>query len=469
MTHFGIVDAMDSPLLFGPFFEGSSWDRWRAMLKATFAEPMTEAEVTLFREVAERDPPLRRVKEAVFIAGRGAGKDAIASLIATHVAMTFDPRGRLRPGEAAVVMCIAVDRHQARIVMNYIKAYFEIIPPLAALVAAMDDESVTLTNGVVIEVHSNNFRAVRGRSIICAIFDEVAFWRSDDSASPDFEVHGAVTPGLGRMPGSMLVLISNAHKRAGLLYQRYKDHYGRDDDDVLVSLGTTSQFNPTFDPAIIAKALESDQQLYGAEYLSQWRDDLASYVPRELLEAAVDRGVTVRPPLPDMHYFAFGDPSGGVHDSFTAGIAHREGDVAVVDALFERVPPFNPSSVTEEISDLLKSYRVDQIVGDRYSAQWVVESFAKHGVTYVHSERDRSAIYIDCLALFTAGRARLIDNPRLVSQFAALERRTFSNGRDRVDHGRSGRDDSANSAAGAMLLAGTTLSGAALWAALADD
>jgi hypothetical protein len=65
------------------------------------------------------------------------------------------------------------------------------------------------------------------------------------------------------------------------------------------------------------------------------------------------------------------------------------------------------------------------------------------------SERDRSAIYLDCLPLFTSGRARLIDNARLVAQFAALARRTFSTGRDRVDHGLSGRDDACNAAAGA--------------------
>jgi hypothetical protein len=68
----------------------------------------------------------------------------------------------------------------------------------------------------------------------------------------------------------------------------------------------------------------------------------------------------------------------------------------------------------------------------------VIEAFAKVGITYRHSDADRSAIYLDCLPLFTSGRARLIDSPRLISQFAGLERRTFSTGRDRVDHGRAG-------------------------------
>ena len=48
---------------------------------------------------------------------------------------------------------------------------------------------------------------------------------------------------------------------------------------------------------------------------------------------------------------------------------------------------------------------------------------------------------------------RLIDSSRLVAQFAGLERRTFPTGKDRVDHGRSGRDDLCNACAGALVLA----------------
>jgi hypothetical protein len=194
--------------------------------------------------------------------------------------------------------------------------------------------------------------------------------------------------------------------------------------------------------------------LRAAEYLSEWRDDLSTFISRELLDAAVDRGVVVRPPTAGITYRAFADPSGGAHDSFTLGISHREKDETVVlDLLFERKAPFNPSEVTEEIAALLKSYGCSQVTGDRYAAGWTVEAFQKVGIKYVQSERDRSAIYLDCLPLFTSGRCRLIDNARLVAQFAALERRTFSTGKDRVDHGSSGKDDACNSAAGAMVLA----------------
>ena len=121
------------------------------------------------------------------------------------------------------------------------------------------------------------------------------------------------------------------------------------------------------------------------------------------------------------------------------GIAHREKDNTVLlDMVFEKRPPFNPSEKTEEIAALLKTYGLSQITGDRYAAQWVVEAFHKVGIKYLQSERDRSQIYLDTLPLFTAGRARLIDSPRLVSQFSALGAAHVLDGRDRVDHGRTG-------------------------------
>jgi hypothetical protein len=92
-------------------------------------------------------------------------------------------------------------------------------------------------------------------------------------------------------------------------------------------------------------------------------------------------------------------------------------------------------------------------MGDKYAAAWVVDAFAKQGISYEHSERDRSAIYLDALPLFTSGRARILDNKRLASQFVSLERRTSSIGKDKVDHGPGGHDDLCNSAAGALVLA----------------
>ena len=221
-----------------------------------------------------------------------------------------------------------------------------------------------MSNRVDIEVHTNSFRGVRGRSLLLAIFDEVAFW-GWELLKPRFCRRRRHQAGTRPRPGSRLILISSAHKRSGLLYERWKEWYGRNDDVTLVVRGSTTQFNATFDAKIIEQQLAEDRALFGAEYLSEWRDDLATLTSRQLLEAAVDSDVIVRPPQDGIIYFAFDDPSGGAQDSYTLAIAHQDarGENVILDLLYERFSPMNPYEVTTEIAVLLRYYRCTQVTG----------------------------------------------------------------------------------------------------------
>lgn len=260
-------------------------------------------------------------------------------------------------------------------------------------------------------------------------------------------------PGLARMPGSQLILISSVHRRSGLLYRQWKRYFGQNDPDVLAVKGTTAEFNPSFDQQIIARSLEEDREKFGAEYLAEWRDALSTFLSREVVDAVVDKGITVRPPEQGISYFAGCNPSGGRNDSFTFALAHRRKDgMVILDLLYERKSPLNPISVTAEIADIMKQYKVAKLVGDGYGAEWVPAMFSQSHVRYEKSEYDRSGVYMNALPLFTSGNMRLLDNPKMISQFAALERRTFSTGRDRIDPG-PGHDDLSNAAAIALSLA----------------
>jgi hypothetical protein len=460
-----IVSAMNDPLLFGSAFAGQSWDGWRAVLKAAFALSMSDAERAFFRTVADRDPPRHRVRELWIIAGRRAGKDSIASLVVAHAAALFDERQFLRPGERALAMCLACDRDQSRIVLGYTRALFD-NPMMRKMVTRDRADGLELDNGVDIAVSTNSFRSVRGRAVLLAILDECAFYRDETSASPDEETYRALKPGMATLPNAMLIGISSPYRKSGLLYSKFKKHFGRDDDEVLVIRAPTAALNPGISPSVIAAAIEDDPAAAKAEWLGEFRDDIGGWADAALIEAAVDVGVTVRPPRAPLGYVSFCDPSGGARDSFTAAVAHTEDNAAVLDCLVEVKAPFNPTAATEEIASVLRSYGLHHTTGDRYSANWVVEAFARCGVTYEHSERDRSAIYLDALPLFTSGRARLLDSRRLVTQFASLERRTSPIGKDRVDHGPGGADDLCNSAAGAIVAAAGDLDGLAVWARL---
>ncbi len=451
----GIGAAFTDPRVFEPWFRGPSWNGWRAVLRAAFGERMTKAERAFFHSVAKRDPPDRQVRELLIVSGRRSGKDSTASGVAAYIAASFESAGRLRPGERAVVALLAVDRSQAQVVLGYLRSYFERIPALAALVESATDSGFRLKNCVDIEIVTNDYRSIRGRTLLCVICDEVSFWRSENSASPDREVYRAIRPGLLTLaPRSLMILITTAYRRNGLAYERWSRYFGRDDPNVLVIHAESRQLNPTLPQSEIDEALAEDPQAAAADYLSIWRDDLASYAPRDLIESAVDVGVTVRPHNPRYRYSSFIDSSSGQHDAFAAAVVHKEGDTAILDCLVEVQAPFNTEAATAQIAAVLRSYGLHDTMGDDYAKGWVVQEFARHRINFKSrpSGMDRSALYLETLPLFSAGRVRLLDNARLVTQFSALERRVMPGGRDRVDHpNRTGHhDDLANATSGAL-------------------
>jgi hypothetical protein len=329
-----IVEAMTDPAMFGPWFQGSSWGAWHSVLKAAFALPMTETEEATFRALAGgRNPPKQRVRELWVIAGRRSGKDSIASALAAWSAGIEQGHiGRLRPGEAASVLCLANDRDQSQIVKNYTTSYFKAIDGLGAMVRRETRTGVELDNASEVVVATNNFRQTRGRTVLLAILDEVAFFRDETSATPDIETYRSIVPSMATLPDAMLIGISSPYRKAGLLYEKHKAHFGMDDDRVLVIQAESTQLNPTLDPREIAAALASDPAAAQSEWFGRFRDDIGSYVAIELIEAAVDQGVLVRPPRPGVRYVGAVDVASGTgQDSFAAAIAHRDGDQTILD------------------------------------------------------------------------------------------------------------------------------------------
>jgi hypothetical protein len=102
-----------------------------------YGEELNLLERSLFRAVAGgREAPSRPVKFAWVIAGRRSGKTAISSAI------------------------------------GFIRGAFLANPMLAALVEREGEFSLELNTGLEILVLANNYRSIRGRSILVAILDE---------------------------------------------------------------------------------------------------------------------------------------------------------------------------------------------------------------------------------------------------------------------------------------------------------
>ena len=447
-----IIEAMRDPELFAPWFkkDAGEWAAWEAFLAALFALPMDAEAQAIYRACTRRQTaPSAPFTEAWMVVGRRGGKSFISALTAVYLACFRDYREHLAPGERATVAVLAADRKQARVIMRYIAGLLEGVPMLAALIERQNGEEIELSNRVNIEVVTASFRASRGYTYAAVICDEIAFWRSDESANPDTEILAALRPGMASIPGALLIGLSSPYARRGELWEAYKRHHGKDDSQILVWQADTRRMNPTISQGIIEYAYARDPARASAEYGAQFRTDVEAFISREILKQAVGDYVS-RPPVEGVKYFGFVDPSGGSSDSMTLGIAHKEQEQLIVDCLLERKPPFSPESVTAEFSATLKQYRIDTVTGDRYAGEWPREKFREHGIEYRTAGKTRSELYLELLPALTSARVTMPQNDRVFGQLINLERRTSRAGKDTIDHPRGGHDDIANALAGAV-------------------
>ena len=447
---------MTDPKLFKPWFKDpASWTAWTAFLALLFGLPLSEDQ----REIARacmglQQLPEREFHEAWLVVGRRGGKSLVMALTAIFLALFKDWTEHLVPGERAVVLVLAADRRQAQSVMRYAKALVEEVALLAARIENVTTEEITLRGRVSIEVGTASYRTVRGRTLIAAICDEIAFFRNEDSANPDREILDALRPAMASIPGARLICASSPYARRGELWEAYRRWHGVADAPCLVWQAPTKTMNPTIPDKVIADAYERDPAAAAAEFGAQFRNDIDAFVSREAVAAVTIPGRRELMPVSGVRYTAFVDPSGGSSDSMTLAISHREKDLAVLDCVRELKPPFSPEAAVKEFAAVLKTYRISQVTGDRYAGEWVREPFRNAGIRYQLSEQSKSDIYQAVLPLVNSGKVELLDIAKLQAQFVGLERRTARSGKDSIDHAPGGHDDLVNAACGAVLAAG---------------
>jgi hypothetical protein len=447
-----LLDAMTDPKLFGPFFPDlESWLAWTAFIAAVFGLPMTDQQFAIYRECTGRTaPPTEAMREAVLVIGRRGGKSRILALIATWLACFHDYTPYLDDGELGVVQTIAADKDQAKTIIRYAKAFIKRVPMLAKMITRETQFGLELSNSIVIEVTAGSFRSVRGRTVVAALCDEVAFWQSEESANPDVEIINAIRPGMLTIPTSLLLVASSPYARKGVLYSMHKRYHGQDDPRVLSWQASTERMNPAVDQGEIAKAYEDDPLSAASEFGGAFRNDLEAFVSREAIDAVLS-DERERPYVAGVRYHAFTDPAGGSgKDSFTLAIGHVQDGIPTLDVLREVKPPFSPKQVVSDYCELLKTYNIRKLTGDRYAGLWPVEQFHEHQIVYEQSAKPKSDLYAAFLPLLNSKKCDLLDNDRLTNQLLGLERRTARSGRDSIDHAPGGHDDVCNAAAGVL-------------------
>jgi hypothetical protein len=449
-----IIEAVNDKNLFGQCFKNSgTWATWRVFLKGLFGLPMDAADVESFKAFTGRTiAPTNQAQECLAIVGRRGGKSYMAAITACYLALFRDWKPYLSPGETGHILIIATDRVQARNIFGYVRAILSLKIFKSQIVKELDEE-IRLKNQIAVKVATCDFRTLRGYTIVCAVCDEMAFWRSE-GMNPAAEILTALRPALATVPGSLLLGISSPYSKSGPLWDNFRSRFGVDDPDVLVWKAPTKAMNPTISDKLIERALREDHAAGKAEWLAEFRDDLESFLTTEMIEGAMIPDRIELPRVEGVTYYAFVDPSGGRADSFVLAIAHpEESGRIILDRIEERRPPLAPQDVARELSGIMKEYGCYECTGDRYAGEWVTKAFEDCDVSYRPSELNKSELYLNFEPLLAQGRVDLLDDKKMFNEFRGLERRTRSGGKDSVDHGPGCHDDVSNAVAGACVLA----------------
>jgi hypothetical protein len=452
-----IIQALRDSNLIGAVFPSlESWSSWITALKTAYAIPMDGQEIELFQRCTGREtPPATPAKEVYYIVGRRGGKGRMAGVKGAFLAAFQDYSGILAPGEEGLLPIIASDREQAKIVLNYTRDIFLQSPILKPMLLDPDlTWELPLKNRITIRVMTCSKAAVRGYTLVGAVLEESAFWRVE-GANPDREIVRALRPGRLTTKGPLIV-ISTPYRQAGIVWEAFKKHWGKD-GPILVWVADSLTMNPLLDAGEIEQELAEDPEAARAEYFCEFRSDLEDFLPLEAIEAVIIPGRFELPPVPNIRYLGFVDPSGGRADAAALAVGHAENGRIIVDSARRWPAPHDPGVVVGEMAGILKSYGLRRVIGDRYAGAWPEQEFKKYAIGYESAGKTKSEFYLDFLPLVLSQRVELPESKHLVNELRSLERRTRSGGKDSVDHAPRGSDDLSNAVAGVCALLGSDM------------
>lgn len=168
-----------------------------------------------------------------------------------------------------------------------------------------------------------------------------------------------------------------------------------------------------------------------------------------IVERAIVVGRLEIPPQDDVDYLAYCDMSGGSSDDATLGVAHWDGEKAVLDLLInQNLPvPFNPRLAVTRFAEACRRYRCRDVHGDAYAGNVFRSDFSDLGIDYIVSKQTRTDLYENLEVALNAGQVELLDLPKLRSELMTIVRRGAG-----LDHMPGRHDDWATSAAGALTM-----------------
>src|SRR6185295_5902625 len=113
---------------------------------------------------------------------------------------------------------------------------------------------------------------------------------TDDAADPDREILAAVRPAMATIADALLIALSSPYAQRGELYRNHREHFGHNDDPVLVVQGATRAMNPMVPQAFIDQQYADDEASARSEYGGLFRTDVQGFATVEAVQSVTVTG-----------------------------------------------------------------------------------------------------------------------------------------------------------------------------------
>jgi hypothetical protein len=428
ITKPNIIQFLNDPKLLGLSLSPAQ----ETLLRSIYGLLLPSKEhLDLFRQCTGRSSYLGQpFFESTVLAGARAGKDSrIACPIVTYEAVFGGHEKYLSRGEMGFIPLVAQDSRATRIAFSYIRDYLTNSKPLAGMVDKVLSQEIRLSNRINISCFPSSQGALRGWSNPGGCVDEVGFFRLEGQADSDVEILASIRRGMLAFPNPRLIKISTPYMKSGVLYEGFKNYWGKDSPDVLLWKASTTLMNPTIKADRLDRERRLDPSRFAREYEAEFSEDVDSFLPGAWVEQAVVSGRHELAAQPGMKYVAACDTSSGGADGFTMSVVHSEGQDTgqkIVQDLMKGWSRSKSGTVdlertVKQVAEILKRYKLDEITGDRYAAGWVRERFQAEGLRYQDAKKDKSQVYLEAEPLSAQGPIEILDHPQLVRELKILE------------------------------------------------
>jgi len=395
-------------------------------------------------------PIVRRVLTAV-VGGRGGKTYLLIALRMLWGALTRDLT-TLAPGEEAFATVVAPNDELRQQAINYALGAARSKPELRALLRlpkGTKDEDAPSTFGIfrpdfgrVVTfqgaVATRGGYGVRGKWHTDLALDECAFFRDASSKVNDKDIYEA---GVSRvLPGGQVILGSTPWAETGLLYEFWRDNFGKPTTS-LVAHAPTLLLNdsPTTREVVELERLRNPENAareYDAKFMTSGTTVLFE---RGALDAAVTDELFALQAGDEVAAggdFAFrGDSSALVMVAMRAGVLHVFDGAELRP---EEGQPLKPSATVAAFAKTIAG-RCGYLVADGHYREAIAEHLDTHGLAYLPAPAQPADTYVRSRMLLREGKVRIHPLPfrdRLVQQMREVQGKPTSGGGMSIVHPR---------------------------------